>query len=188
MAKSQRSKVKKRLRQCRGEHYYQTVGKQKLVRISARLNDPTFDMKKDFGVPTNAFLDPKNMAAVFPQIKKATIMDFRSHKMENGGLTATNVFRKHYTPGSIKSKYVARVVTAEELASGEKKSLLVARKTKVAVVEEEEDVAPTVDELTALAAKMKISKAKKAAKKDVEMKETPKVSIKSKPIAKARCK
>jgi hypothetical protein len=40
--------------------------------------------------------------------------------MENGGLTAVNVFRKADAENSKKSKYVSQVVTAAELASGEK--------------------------------------------------------------------
>ena len=56
MAKSVRSKVRRRLRNCRAEHYYQTVGQYKLNAMSARLQDPTYDLKKEYSVPVNAFL------------------------------------------------------------------------------------------------------------------------------------
>jgi hypothetical protein len=124
MAKSLRSKVKKRLRKCRGEHLHQTEGKARLDRIAARLNDPTYNMKQEYALPTNAFLEPTNPNAVFPQKNKAVIRDFRVHKMENGGLTATNVFRKGTSANSKQSKYATTCVTAEELESGEKKSLM----------------------------------------------------------------
>jgi hypothetical protein len=120
MAKSQRSKVKKRLRKCRGEHLYATEGKARLTRISQRLNDPTYNMKSEYAPVKNAFLEPNHPDAAFPQKQKAVIRDFRTHKMENGGLTAVNVFRKADTENSKKSKYVSKVVTAAELASGEK--------------------------------------------------------------------
>ncbi len=66
MAKSVRSKVRRRLRNCRAEHYYQTVGQYKLNAISARLQDPTYDLKREYALPKNAYLHPNNPNAVFP--------------------------------------------------------------------------------------------------------------------------
>jgi hypothetical protein len=66
MAKSARSKVKKRLRICRAEHYYETHGKAKMMQMNARLMDPTYDMKREYSMPKNAFMDPTNPNAVFP--------------------------------------------------------------------------------------------------------------------------
>jgi hypothetical protein len=202
MAKSLRSKVKKRLRKCRGEHLYQTEGKARFDRIAQRLNDPTYNMKQEYALPTNAFLEPNNPNAVFPQKNKAVIRDFRSHKMENGGLTATNVFRKDVQENAKKSKYATTVVTAAELESGEKKSLLgsyvLTQQTRLPKRDEESEEemeveqSITVDELTNMASKMKIAK-KKSKKSDganVEMLQ-PKIEIKSKGIkkhAKVQCK
>ena len=66
MAKSIRSKVKRRMRNCRAEHLYQTVGQYKLAAMSQRLQDPTYDLKKEYAAPKNAFLEPNNPNAVFP--------------------------------------------------------------------------------------------------------------------------
>ena len=63
----------------------------------------------------NAFVEPTNPEAVFPQIAKPEIFDFRSHKMVKGGYAATNVFRKHLSVNAVKTKYPTTVVTAEEL-------------------------------------------------------------------------
>ncbi len=68
--------------------------------MSARLQDPTYDLKKEYAVPVNAFLEPNNPNAVFPQTAKPIIPDFRVHRMENGGLTAVGVFRKHLSSNS----------------------------------------------------------------------------------------
>jgi hypothetical protein len=114
MAKSVRSKVRRRIRNCRAEHLYNTVGKFKLQAISARLNDPTYDMKYEYAPPKNAFLEPNNPQAVFPQTAKPIIPDFRSHKMENGGLTAIGVARKHIQKNAKKTKYATIVKTREE--------------------------------------------------------------------------
>ena len=71
----------------------------------------------DFVRKPNAFLEPNNPAAVFPQIAKPDIHDFRSHKMPNGGLAAIGVFRKHLSDKTEKSKYPTIVKTSEMLAA-----------------------------------------------------------------------
>ena len=73
----------------------------------------------DFVRKPNAFVEPNNPAAVFPQIAKPDIHDFRSHKMPNGGLAAIGVFRKHLSDKTEKSKYPTIVKTAEMLAAEE---------------------------------------------------------------------
>ena len=73
----------------------------------------------DFVRKPNAFVEPNNPAAVFPQIAKPDIHDFRSHKMPNGGLAAIGVFRKHLSEKTEKSKYPTIVKTAEMLAAEE---------------------------------------------------------------------
>lgn len=95
MAKSQRSKYKKRLRSAKAAHHYQVYGKAQLERISQRLNDPNYQMAAEYSLPANAYLEPDNPLAVFPQVKKPQILDFRCHKMAGGGQAAIGVFRKH---------------------------------------------------------------------------------------------
>ena len=66
MAKGARSKVMKRLRSVKAHHLYEIKGKAQLKQMSARLNDPNYDMKRDHALPVNAFLEPNNPMAVFP--------------------------------------------------------------------------------------------------------------------------
>lgn len=54
---------------------------------------------------------------MFPQIAKPNIQDFRSHKLEMGGYTAPNTFRKTYSKNAKRSKYETIVKTAEEIAN-----------------------------------------------------------------------
>jgi hypothetical protein len=63
----------------------------------------------------NAFVEPNNPEAVFPQIAKPNIMDFRSHRMALGGFTAVNNFRKIHSENAKKSKYESVVKTSEQL-------------------------------------------------------------------------
>jgi hypothetical protein len=66
-------------------------------------------------LPPNAFLNPTDSNAVFPQIAKPNIQDFRTHKLTMGGYTAPNTFRKTYSEKAKRSKYESIVKTAEEL-------------------------------------------------------------------------
>lgn len=93
--------------------------------------------------------------------------------MENGGYTAVNVFRKHYAENSKKSKYTTQTISAEELASGEKKSFFETDFVKKTVASESDDDMG-VDELMKMTKKMKITPKKKPVKQDVDM-EAPKV-------------
>ena len=52
-------------------------------------------------------------------MKKPDIIDFRSHKMIGGGLTAANNFRKMYSAKAKKSKYTAVLTTPEQLRAEE---------------------------------------------------------------------
>jgi hypothetical protein len=94
MAKGLRSKVKRRLRTVRRQHYWEVEGKQKLQDLSAKLQDPTYDFTKDGSLPVNAFLEPNNPNAVFPQHAKPHILDFRSHKIAGSGFASVGNFRK----------------------------------------------------------------------------------------------
>jgi len=166
MAKSLRSKAKRRLRTVRREHHWDTRGKEDLNKIAARLHNPFYDLRGEFAPRVNAFVDPKNPAAIFPQIAKPDILDFRSHKMANGGYAATNTFRKHRSATSTKSKYTSVVKTREELDLEEAAALA---EPEYESMEEEEVVvveAPkkkskaTVEEIMDLSSKLSLSRKK----------------------------
>jgi len=165
MAKSLRSKAKRRLRTVRREHHWDTRGKFELQAIAARLHNPQYDLRSDFQRKVNAFVEPNNPDAHFPQIAKPDIHDFRSHKMINGGLAAIGVFRKHRSANAIQSKYPTIVRTAEEIEAEENEA-----KNAMAIdsSEEEEEVkAPaknyTIDDIMTLDKSLQINKKKKQA-------------------------
>ena len=56
-------------------------------------------------MPPNAYVDPTNPDAVFPQHSKPHIIDFRAHKMAMSGLASRHVFRKHLSANSKKSPF-----------------------------------------------------------------------------------
>ncbi len=119
MAKSLRSKAKRRLRTVRREHHWETRGKHELQALAAKLHNPLYDFRSDYQRKPNAFVEPNNPSAIFPQIAKPDIHDFRSHKMVNGGLAAIGVFRKHRSENAVKTKYPTIVRTAEEIEAEE---------------------------------------------------------------------
>ena len=63
----------------------------------------------------NAFLEPNNPAAIFPQHPKPHIIDFRSHKMAGSGFTSSGVGRKVLSGATKKSKFAGSCKTTEEL-------------------------------------------------------------------------
>merc|ERR1719453_1046603 len=136
--------------------------------------------------PPNAFVHPNHPDAQFPQVSKPIIYDFRSHKMENGGLTGVNVFRKHMNPNAKHSKYKDIIKTREELDAEEAEAARIKAERNAAMDEsssEEENIlnAPepiSVDQLTSLAASMRISKKSKAERKQ-DHEEQIKISLKS---------
>ena len=48
MAKSIRSKYKRRLRTARRDHYWEVEGQYRLAAVSAKLHDPLYDFKTDY--------------------------------------------------------------------------------------------------------------------------------------------
>lgn len=68
-------------------------------------------------------MEPTNPSAIFPQIAKPNIMDFRSHKMAKGGWTGMHNFRKIHSEKSKKSKYASVVKTEEDLEKDEQDRL-----------------------------------------------------------------
>ena len=115
MAKSLRSKVKKRMRAARAAHYWEVKGKHQLNRICAKLNDPNYDATKDLSLPPNAYLEPNNPNAVFPQWDRPDILDFRSNKISGGGLTVVGTFRKHLSKNTKKSKLMTSLIRLKRL-------------------------------------------------------------------------
>jgi len=105
MAKGLRSKYKRRVRSVRRQHYWEIEGKQKLEEVSRKLHDPTYDIAKDVALKVNAFLEPANPNAVFPQHAKPHILDFRSHKMASAGFATIGNFRKIMSNRAKVSKY-----------------------------------------------------------------------------------
>lgn len=119
MAKGLRSKVKRRLRTVRRQHYWEIEGKQKLEDLSNKLQDPTYDFTKDGSLAPNAFLEPHNPNAIFPQHAKPHILDFRSHKIAGSGFTSVGNFRKMMSATAKRSKYDSVVRTASEIERDE---------------------------------------------------------------------
>ena len=113
MAKGLRSKVKKRTRTARRQHYWEVEGKGLLEETSRRLQDPTWVPKP---LSANAYVEPGNPTAVFPQHSKPHIIDFRDHKMALAGYTSRGVSRKHLSDRTKKSKYQTVIKTAADLA------------------------------------------------------------------------
>ena len=72
-------------------------------------------MESEYALPANAYLEPDNPLAVFPQMKKPQILDFRCHKMAGGAQAAIGVFRKLNNPNAKQSKYATIIRTAEEI-------------------------------------------------------------------------
>ena len=66
MAKSLRSKAKRRLRTVRREHHWETRGKFEMQAIASRLHNPQYDLRNDFQRKANAFVEPSNPNAIFP--------------------------------------------------------------------------------------------------------------------------
>merc|ERR1712166_604094 len=117
---------------------------------------------------------------------KPEIIDFRSNKMNGGGLTGRNNFRKMYTVNAKKSKYTALLETPEMLREQELKAMdaetaaAQPQKGKMDVQTSRTSVA----ELTQMTEnKLRVSKRNKKAE-DVDM--TPKISLKSKAITKKK--
>ena len=119
MAKSLRSKVKKRMRTARANHYWEVKGKARLDRIASKLNDPNYDAKADLCMAPNAYLEPNNPKAVFPQWDRPDILDFRSNRIADGGRTVVGTFRKHLSANAKKSKYETIIKTREDLDAEE---------------------------------------------------------------------
>jgi hypothetical protein len=63
----------------------------------------------------NAFLEPNNPQAVFPQHAKPHILDMRCHKIAGSGFTSSGVGRKVLSGKTKKGKFAGSCQTTEEL-------------------------------------------------------------------------
>ena len=119
MARGIKNKHGKRLRSAKAAHLYSIKGKGQLERLNARMNDPTYQMKSEYSLPVNAYLEPDNPLAVFPQVKKPDILDFRCHKIQGGAVAAIGSTRK--LPGTNRklAKYETVIKTREEIDAEE---------------------------------------------------------------------
>ena len=79
------------------------------------MSDPTYDIVKDIALGPNAFVEPNNPLAVFPQHAKPHIIDFRSHKMAQCGFASRFNFRKTMSNRAKEPKYKTTVTTIEEI-------------------------------------------------------------------------
>ena len=109
--------------------------------------------------------------------------------MDNGGLTAVNVFRKHLLPNAKQSKYKTRTMTREEADAEEamrkekklkKQTEEISEDDNVVLQEPEQPI--SVDELMTLTDKLKIGK--KSKKERAEEEAAAQITIKSKGIKK----
>ena len=129
-------------------------------------------MRNDHERPPNAFLEPNNPLAVFPQVKKPDIIDYRSHKMRLGGYAAVGMFRKIDNPNAKQSKYATIVKTTEmleqemlarELAEAEKMDVEVSetKKTEEKPSKPREITAKDIEEMQDMTMALSIGKKKK---------------------------
>ena len=154
----------KRQRTAKAAHHYQIKGKAALERSNARLSDPNYNMSAEYALPVNAFLEPNNPLAVFPQVKKPDILDFRCHKMAGGAQQAIGCFRKVGVANKARhSKYAAVVRTAAEIEAEEAELATVenTNEMEVEVFESKKATKEDMDELAALTEKMTLEKQSK---------------------------
>ena len=154
-------------------------------------------MESEYALPANAYLEPENPLAVFPQMKKPQILDFRCHKMAGGAQAAIGVFRKLNNPNAKQSKYATIIRTAEDIAREEAGAAamqdedqeIVAVKSAVATKEAMDELAALTEKMTLdKKAKIRERKAKGRKSDNVDMNDgdVPKIQIKSKSIKKTQ--
>ncbi len=56
----------KRLRTAKRQHLYKVKGKAELQWVSDKLHNPSYDLRNEFELPPNAYLNPDESKAVFP--------------------------------------------------------------------------------------------------------------------------
>lgn len=105
---------------------------------------------------TNAFLEPNDPNAVFPQRKKENNIDFRSTAVANSGLTVRFTSRKN-VPGSTKqcSKFDTIVKTRAELDEEERMAVINAKQEDKKRVDDDLNASKKILEQMVLEPKVK---------------------------------
>lgn len=138
-------------------------------------------MAADHAPKPNAFVHPNNPLSVFPQIKKPDIIDLRINRIKDGGLVAHGTFRKHFSKNTEKSPY-ATVVKSNDEDDDEELEHIESDEEPMQIAVSQK--VTTVDDLTSMAANLKIGKRKHVIEEDEDK---PKMNKKSKGIKKS-CK
>ncbi|KAF4655172.1 hypothetical protein FOL47_009550 [Perkinsus chesapeaki] len=112
MAKSIRSKVKKRFRTCKRQLVSATIEKKRLVDTNKRLTEVAAGVFVKPTTPKNAFLYPDDPEAAFPKVIVAKPLDFRSEAMPHSGYAITGNRRKY---GASEFEKIPRVVVGDDI-------------------------------------------------------------------------
>ncbi|KAF4718837.1 hypothetical protein FOZ63_026625 [Perkinsus olseni] len=140
MAKSIRSKVKKRFRTCKRQLVSATIDKKRLQDTNQRLREVATGVFVKPTTPKNAFLYPDDPAAAFPkvllltwldcvnerggQVIVAKPLDFRSEAMPHSGYAITGNRRKY---GASEFESIPRVVVGDDIGGSVRAKLTFAQ-------------------------------------------------------------
>ncbi|KAM3143028.1 hypothetical protein pb186bvf_004846 [Paramecium bursaria] len=97
MAKSQRSKVKRRWRSLKRLHVENTIVKKDVAELSQKLEATIQNRQYRTEELKNAFLHPNDPQAIFPQYKPPLLVDFRSSALPYKGNQYVGALRKKIT-------------------------------------------------------------------------------------------
>ncbi|EEQ98486.1 conserved hypothetical protein, partial [Perkinsus marinus ATCC 50983] len=132
MAKSIRSKVKKRFRTCKRQLVSATIDKKRLQNTNQRLQEVASGVFVKPTTPKNAFLYPDDPAAAFPKVIVAKPLDFRSEAMPHSGYAITGNRRK-YVASEFES--IPRVVVGDDIGGSVRAKLAFVQKPDDADIE-----------------------------------------------------
>ncbi|KAF4758835.1 hypothetical protein FOZ63_001099 [Perkinsus olseni] len=124
MAKSIRSKVKKRFRTCKRQLVSATIDKKRLQDTNQRLREVATGVFVKPTTPKNAFLYPDDPAAAFPKVIVAKPLDFRSEAMPHSGYAITGNRRKY---GASEFESIPRVVVGDDIGGSVRAKLAFAQ-------------------------------------------------------------
>jgi len=95
MAKSIRSKIKKRFRTCKRQRVDAVIEKPRLKNIAKKLQDTINGTTPEFKKAKNMFLYPNDPESEIPQMCVTTPVDFRAEKMPMAGYAFRGNRRKY---------------------------------------------------------------------------------------------
>ncbi|EER06706.1 conserved hypothetical protein, partial [Perkinsus marinus ATCC 50983] len=125
MAKSIRSKVKKRFRTCKRQLVSATIDKKRLQDTNQRLREVASGVFVKPATPKNAFLYPDDPEAAFPKVIVAKPLDFRSEAMPHSGYAITGNRRK-YVASELES--IPKVVVGDDIGGSVRAKLAFVQK------------------------------------------------------------